>query len=183
MNVKLFFFLVHVYIFPTKITFFQSQKSVTFPLEQQLIQQDLLGKHCILMMELFMHAITQWQITPKHHFYRCWHSNLIIMMHGFPVGVITAFFGGSPFWWHACPDALAQRWYSEESVQSQPSNALAMHIFMREWKEFRVPLVLLPSYHLKVGLGRRSSGFHMLSSGLLMVPCYDFAHLQSCDYT
>lgn len=42
------------------------------------------------MTEVFMRAIAQWQITPKHHFYRHWHGNLITVMHGFPVGVIIA---------------------------------------------------------------------------------------------
>lgn len=68
------------------------------------------------MTEVFMRAIAQWQMTPNHHFYRCWHGNLITVMHGFPVGVIIASFGGSPFSQRACPDALTQGRYSESSV-------------------------------------------------------------------
>lgn len=30
---------------------------------------------------------------------------------------------------------------------------------MKDWKEFRVPSILVPSYRLEVALGRRSSGF------------------------
>lgn len=41
----------------------------------------------------------------------------------------------------------------------------------------------LTSYHLKVALGQRPSCFHVHRIGLLMAPCYVFAHLQSCDYT
>lgn len=68
-----------------------------------------------------MRAIAQWQITLNHHFYRHWHGNLITVMHGFPVGIIIAFFGGSPFSRHACPDALTQGEITLRSLQGWPS--------------------------------------------------------------
>lgn len=82
------------------------------------------------MMEVFMCAIAQRKITPKHHFYRLWHGNLITVMHGFPVSVIIAFFGGSPFSRHACADALTQGEILRGVCRASP--AYAGHAYIHE---------------------------------------------------
>lgn len=126
-NVKLLFW----WIFPTEITF-SNHKIYHLSTGAAVNPARFARKTLILMTEVFMRAIAQWQITPKHHFYRRWHGNLITVMHGFPVGVIIAFFVGSPFSRHACPDALTQGQILGRVCRASPAYALAMHIFMRQ---------------------------------------------------
>lgn len=58
-------------------------------------------------------------------------------MHGFPVDIIVASFGGNAFSQYAWPDALVQERYSEKSqnhrvCRASPVYAQVIHIFMKE---------------------------------------------------